>query len=602
MTLEDNAPIETRAAQTAEIPFALVSVGQDIPKLKPGLIKTYASIVGHSFLIDGERSTRATNREIADHTYGNPKTIGTHVQELESAGLVKIDQAGRVRTLTITDPQPGQWVKIRMDHPVWKAPDRAFKVFFGLKRFRGQNRVAFMTNQTLGMFLGMKERNVKHGVESLKCMGLIVAKYEWHGFKRYRRVFFPTVNQIVMGEKVPIEDVSQIVMGEKVPIEDVSQQASMGEKVPIEDVSQQAVKTGQKSALGMGEKVPHYGRKSALGMGEKVPIEEEVLRRDLTEAAAKTTHTAHASPQGAEPPTTAGVCELDGLPGQETQAALESMLDQLQGLIKQQIPLKIEQIRIVQEIRNLWAKYGAIPAEFLAESLQSGINEQTTHRTAIITRNLSKWGVYNKDQRAVFGDVITQHEVNQQPQKSTKPSPGENGSGTSVEVVLAKRDGYVACTAEQCDKLNSYPENLRQELLDKKAVRVINGVAWINMQATMEIIQWYEAGYPLGESEILPVVKTKEQELKELAFDRKNVRSKARKKWEKYRSYHQQRIERMPISQEDKAVERYNLQMLKDAKMEEFTRKLLERYDREEQAIESKYAPAEPNGIDHKRA
>lgn len=173
-------------------PFAKIPISNDIHKLKCGLLKVYASLIGHSFEVDGKRISFATNSDLADHTGANARTITRAITLLGNAGLLKAEKTGRIRMIELrADFGAVTWVKIYLDDPGWKLSDLAFKVWFGLLRFKGRNHSAFMTDQTLGQFCGLEVKQVKKGLRVLRESGLIDCQSRWVGSGWSRRVYFP---------------------------------------------------------------------------------------------------------------------------------------------------------------------------------------------------------------------------------------------------------------------------------------------------------------------------------------------------------------------------------------------------------------------------
>jgi hypothetical protein len=176
--------------------FAKVPITDEITRLKCGLLKTYASLIGHSIFADGKRITLATNQAVANHTGMNTRTVSRNIAELEKIGLLKTGQFGRSRVIKFTvDFESGQWVKLNVEHPSWQLPENAFKVWFGLRRFKGKNREVFAKNETIAKFLNMSVTQVKEGLQVLSKSKFIYISKQWHGCKwASRKIYFPVVS------------------------------------------------------------------------------------------------------------------------------------------------------------------------------------------------------------------------------------------------------------------------------------------------------------------------------------------------------------------------------------------------------------------------
>lgn len=183
--------------------FATVTVDMGVPELKPNLLRVYCCIVRHSFIKNGERQTHVTNAELADHIGSSTDKIRRALKALEERNLLWIEQTDRGRKLFILGkPTPERFVILPGDGSFWKLTDRAFKVYFGLRRFRGDKPTAFMKNRTLAAFLGMTERNIKAGYQEIVKAGLVFSSLRWVGHGWSRTVLFDDSEQMTPQQKV----------------------------------------------------------------------------------------------------------------------------------------------------------------------------------------------------------------------------------------------------------------------------------------------------------------------------------------------------------------------------------------------------------------
>ena len=548
--------------------FARIPFSEESTSLKPCVFKTFAAICGLTFeeKINGTRFTRGTNIDLGRQAHCHPKRIGEGLVELERAGLVSVQSQGRTRTITLSIDQTSCKVfsSIDLSDHAWKQHARAFKVYAGLKKFKGLNHEAFMTNPTLARLLSMCVSSVKRGFMELNDAGLIQSLIRWDGKRRSRRVVFP--------------------------------------------VQRPCLKTLTK----------HEGQNSPL---------ETNLKRTLN----KPIHTqpSRAGVQGAELDGQASVCvgSVHSQAQQASQSDLGTMLERLRGLIETQFPLKLDQIEVRKVVSALWAKHGPIPAEFIANGFQSGIDEKTVQRVGIAKRNLNSWKSLSEPDRAIFGDEIKIHDkqLNRTVSKYNgaervkrldgswcdKALPAENGSGIDANEHQARRDGYRPIDEEQRIRLNkvnnSLPPEAREQIEKTGFARKINGKTWVRVDQAELIIAKYEAGIPITEPEPetgFCLVKrndsTQEHELKELAI---RINDTALAKWKQYEKESRKAIVAMaiklPSATKECARKDTELTLSKEIKIEEFKTLLRAEHEPERLAILAKYQTGQSEELDH---
>jgi len=608
--------------------FARIPFSEESTSLKPCVFKTFAAICGLTFeeKINGTRFTRGTNIELGRQAHCHPKRIGEGLVELERAGLVSVQSQGRTRTITLSTEQTSCKVfsSIDLSDHAWKQHARAFKVYAGLKKFKGLNHEAFMTNPTLARLLSMCVSSVKRGFMELNDAGLIQSLIRWDGKRRSRRVVFPVQRPCLKtltkheGQNSPLEDRAPEHEGQNSPLED-----SKSNRTHLVEHE------GQNSPLVRDKTAPLYGTKQPLGEGQNSPLETN-LKRTLN----KPIHTqpSQAVVQGAEFDGLASVCvgSVHSQAQQASQSDLETMLERLRGLIETQFPLKLDQIEVRKVVSALWAKHGPIPAEFIADGFQSGIDPNTVQRVGIAKRNLNSWKSLSEPDRAIFGDEIKIHDkqLNRTVSKYNgaervkrldgswcdKALPAENGSGIDANEHQARRDGYTPIEEEQRIRLNkvnnSLPPEAREQIEKTGFARKINGKTWVKVAQAESIITQCESGIPITEPEPEPVycpVKkndgTQGHELKELAI---KINDSALAMWDQYKKETRKAIVartlKTPSLTKEGAKKDTELTLSKETKIEEFKTLLRAKHEPERLAILAKCQTRQSEELDHEHA
>jgi hypothetical protein len=333
--------------------------------------------------------------------------------------------------------------------------------------------------------------------------------------------------------------------------------------------------------------------------------------------------------QGAEFDGLASVCvgSVHSQAQQASQSDLGTMLERLRGLIETQFPLKLDQIEVRKVVSALWAKHGPIPAEFIANGFQSGIDPNTVQRVGIAKRNLNSWKSLSESDRAIFGNEIKIHDkqFNRTVSKYNgaervprpdgswcdKALPAENGSGIDANEHQARRDGYTPIDEEQRIRLNKVSNGLsreaREQIEKTGFARKINGKTWVRVAQAESIIAQCEAGIPITEPEPEPVycpVKkndgTQEHELKELEI---RINDTALAKWNQYEKERRKAIVamalKMPSATKEGAKKDTELGLSKKAKIEEFKTLLRAEHEPKRLAILAKYQTRQSEELDH---
>lgn len=393
--LNDSTVAIDRQDETVEKkPFAKIPISNDIHKLKCGLLKVYASLIGHSFEVDGKRISFATNSDLASHTGANARTITRAITLLGNAGLLKAEKTGRIRMIELrADFGAVTWVKIYLDDPGWKLSDLAFKVWFGLLRFKGRNHSAFMTDQTLGQFCGLEVKQVKKGLRVLRESGLIDCQSRWVGSGWSRRVYFP----------MPKTDPRQ-----KGDLEDI-QKTDPRQKGALEDITADPRQKGD-STLDKKGTLPWTKR--GLDPRQKGDLEKSFEEEDLKEPEPHThvstlalgsTRTRTRTHEG-------GVVVVGDKSPRTQEHEPESLLVRLEPYLKKHVKNGIHRIEIEEEIKQACQEFGPIPAGFIIDCLKT-LNGETNHPVKVVAKEISKWKNYDHELRSRFSDVTPQERL-----------------------------------------------------------------------------------------------------------------------------------------------------------------------------------------------
>jgi len=566
MTSKSNAQNAARPVEPIEKPYATIYLSEELRRLKPGIIKTYAAIVSCSYVDKqtGQRISKATIRDIAQQGGISTDTARRNLAYLiDNTGLVSIGETETGRILMI-ETGDGPWVNLANDHPAWILSPLDFTVYLCLMRFNGPKGI-IVSDATISELLFTSTKNVEKSMHALRGMGAIASTC-W--FKR-------TGSTVVKNRRVTIQSRTRWKISAVDPVE--SEPQKVGDKYIIPTfcgTESEPQKVGDKYIIptfcgteSEPQKVGDGAAKSRITLPQKVGIDIEL--RDI-----KHTHTAHARTHEAEHQAQAGVCVLENSSGEPKAKAQKSSAERFFENIKPDLHSKvkrdIDRIEIENTIIQAWNRHGFLPKKFVTDCF-TRVNDKTLFPVQAIQNALDKWNDFSQIQRQKL---------------------------MSESEKTARNKGFWPLTEEQQELLNNLPESVQARLQkDSSLIEQIHTVWWADFAKVEQAINSPEFNSP----ETLAQADQHEDD-DELPVPMPPKRPKRTPEEEKNEEIEQ--LERDYKSELEKSLSKFTNEKTKDVKdygqlkemrkqEEPKIRKLLDKkYAPMRQEIESKYSTA----------
>ena len=110
---------------------------------------------------------------------------------------------------------------------------------------------------------------------------------------------------------------------------------------------------------------------------------------------------------------------LESSPGQENQKTdLHAMFERLK--LTERVRSSLDRNQVKREITALWSEYGPIPAEFLEDSLKTGVDGNTIKWANVVIGNIRKWISYDSLERESFRDATAEEREQEETRKNIK--------------------------------------------------------------------------------------------------------------------------------------------------------------------------------------